>query len=582
MKKTKIICTLGPSTDNRETIKQLMLNGMDVARLNMSHQNQKFQKVRADMVKDVRTELNLPVALLLDTKGPEIRIKGFSTPKITLKKNDTFALTTKDIVGNSSIVSITFPGLIKDISIGNIILIDDGLIGMKVKSITDTDIICTILNNGTLSANKSINIPSIKLSLPFISETDYKDIKFAVEENFDFIAASFTRNADDIITLRSELQKLNGGHINIIAKIENLEGVKNIDEIIKVADGIMVARGDLGVEIPIEDVPVIQKKLIRKAYEAGKHVITATQMLESMVKNPRPTRAESNDVANAIYDGTSAIMLSGETAAGSYPVLSLKTMVAIAKRTEQDIDYKKRFLKREITEKPNITSAVSHAACTTAHDLGAVAIMAMSKSGRTIRMISKYRPNCIIVGGASDETVLRQMNLSWGVIPLFMTEKPNTDELFKHIVETTYNKGIVKDGDISVIAIGIPLGISGSTNLIKVHLIGDVLISGNGVTNLSASGNLCVCKNEEEAKKNFTPGDILVIPKTSNEILDIIKQASAIVTEDIDEDSHAAVLGFAINKPVIINAKNAVQVLKNGTLATVDSGRGIVFRGVKR
>lgn len=581
MKKTKIICTLGPSTDSREIIKQLMLNGMDVARLNMSHQNQKFQKIRADMVKEVRKELNLPVALLLDTKGPEIRIKSFSTPKVTLKKNDTFTLTSRDVIGDSSIVSVTFPGLINDISIGNIILIDDGLVGMKVKSITDTDIVCTVLNSGTLSAHKSINVPSIKLSMPFISDADYQDIKFAVDENFDFIAASFTRTADDIITLRSELQKLNGEHINIIAKIENLEGVKNIDEIIKVADGIMVARGDLGVEIPIEDVPVMQKKLIHKAYAAGKHVITATQMLESMVKNPRPTRAESNDVANAIYDGTSAIMLSGETAAGNYPVLALKTMAAIAKRTEQDIDYKKRFLKREITEKPNITSAVSHATCTTAHDLGAVAIIAMSKSGRTIRMISKYRPDCTIVGGASNETVLRQMNLSWGVIPLYMTEKPSTDELFNHTVETAYKHGIVKDGDIAVITVGIPLGTSGNTNLIKVHLVGDVLISGHGVTNLSASGSLCVCKNEDEAKKKFKHGNILVIPKTSNEILDIVKSASAIVTEDVDEDSHAAVLGFAINKPVIINAKNATKLLESGTLATVDSGRGIVFRGTK-
>lgn len=579
MRRTKIICTLGPATDKGDVLRQLMIAGMDVARLNFSHQTHKEQKVRADQVKKIRDELCLPVALLLDTKGPEIRLKEFSEPKIYLKAGDHFTLTSRDIVGDQTIASVTFTNLPKEVYHGTRILIDDGLIELRVDSTTETDILCTVVNGGPVSARKSINVPNIKLSLPFISEQDKADIAFAVEQDFDFIAASFTRSAQDILDMRAELERHNCHNIRIIAKIENSDGVENIDDIIRVSDGIMVARGDLGVEIPMEEIPIIQKKLIKKAYNAGLQVITATQMLDSMIKNPRPTRAEATDVANAIYDGTSAIMLSGETAAGDYPVQALKTMSRIAERTEGDIDYVARFRRREINETPNVTSAISHATCTTAHDLGAAAIMTVTKSGKTARMISKYRPFCPIISGTTDPKVQRQMNLSWGVIPIMVEEKKNTDDLFDHVVNIARGQNLVKDGDLCVITAGVPLGISGTTNLLKVQLVGDVLVSGIGVGSGCTSANLCVCSTAEEAIQLYKPGDILVVPQTDNSMLPLIKSCSAIVTETGGENSHAAVVGLALDKPVIVNAESATRLLKSGTTVTVDATRGIVFNG---
>lgn len=579
MRKTKIICTLGPATDNEDILRMLMLSGMDVARLNFSHQTHAEQKIRADKVKCLRNELNLPIALLLDTKGPEVRVTNFDKPKVVLKAGEKFTLTTRDVVGNETIAGVTFSGLPNDVTTGSKILIDDGLIELKVDACTETDVICTVINGGTISSHKGINVPGVNLSLPFISERDKSDIAFAVQEDFDFIAASFTRNAQDIMDLRAELEKNNCHKIRVIAKIENADGVDNIDEIIRVSDGIMVARGDLGVEIALEEIPVIQKRLIKKAYNAGKQVITATQMLDSMMKNPRPTRAESTDVANAIYDGTSAIMLSGETAAGDYPIESVKTMARIAERAERDIDYKSRFSKRDIIEQPNITSAISHATCTTAHDLGAVAIITVSKSGKTARMISKYRPDCPIISGTTDPTVCRQMNLSWGVIPIMVEEQKNTDELFDHVVNVASKANLVKSGDLVVITAGVPLGVSGTTNLLKVQLVGDVLVSGLGITKGSTCGNLCVCTSEEDAKKRFKDGDILVIPQTTNNILSIAKSASGIIAELGGTNSHAAIIGLALDKPVIVGAEHATQILKSGTTVTLDAGRGIVFSG---
>lgn len=579
MRKTKIICTLGPATDKGDVLRELMLAGMNVARLNFSHQTHPEQKVRADKVKALREELDLPVALLLDTKGPEIRVTSFDTPKVTLKAGDKFTLTTKEIVGNKEIAGVTFPGLPADVQPGSRILIDDGLIELKVESCTDTDVICNIVNGGTISANKGINVPGVQLSLPFISEKDKSDIAFAAKEGFDFIAASFTRSAQDIIEMRTELEKLNCHNIRIIAKIENGDGVDNIDDIIRVADGIMVARGDLGVEIPLEEVPVIQKMLIKTAYHAGKQVITATQMLDSMMKNPRPTRAETTDVANAIYDGTSAIMLSGETAAGDYPIESLKTMAIIAERTEQDIDYKSRFSKYGPIEKSNVTDAISHATCTTAHDLGAVAIMSVSKSGKTARMISKYRPACPIVCGTTDPTVLRQMNLSWGVTPIMVEEKNNSDELFDHVVNVARDRKLVSNGDLVVITAGVPVGVSGTTNLLKVQLVGDVLVTGIGMTKGSVCGNVCVCADEEEARRDFRADDILVIPQTSNNILDLIRASSGVITELGGMNSHAAIVCLALDKPVIVHASGATKLLKSGTTVTLDAARSIVFSG---
>ena len=577
MRKTKIICTLGPATDDENVLRELLLNGMNVARVNMSHGTHEEQKVRIDSVKKLREELDLPIAILLDTKGPEIRTGNFSKGPVTLESGQEFTLTTEDIDGDTTRCSVTFKTLPQELEEGNRILIDDGLIELRVKSLTDTDVVCKVINGGNVSSHKGINIPNVKLSLPFISEQDKKDIAFGVEQDVDFIAASFTRSADDIMLLRKELKKNNCDNIRICAKNENHEGIDNIDDIIKVSDSIMVARGDLGVEIPLEEIPILQKKIIQKVYEAGKQAITATQMLDSMIKNPRPTRAESTDVANAIYDGTSAIMLSGETAAGKYPIQAVKTMAKIALATERDINYIEQFRKRDITERPDVTSAISHATCTTAHDLGAKAILTVSKTGQTARMISKYRPECPIICGTTEPKVRRQMNLSWGVTPIVVEEKNNTDELFEHVVHVAESLGYVSSGDLTVITAGVPLGVSGTTNLLKVHLVGNVLVTGETVTDETVCGRLCVCKNEEEALNNYTDGDILVIPKTTNALHRIIRTAKGVITEQEGVNSHAAIMCLALNKPVLVGARNATRILKTGTVVTLDGHRGTVY-----
>lgn len=579
MRKTKIICTLGPATDNAEVLKQLMLSGMNVARINMSHQSHDQHKERIRMVKALREELRLPIAILIDTKGPEIRLGAFKEPKVELHTGDTFTLTTDALEGDSTIASISFSGLPSDVTPGQHILIDDGLIDLIVQSATASTITCTVANGGTVSANKGINVPGAKLSMPFMSARDQEDIAFACDMEADFIAASFTRRADDVLQIRQELEKHNNHSIRIIAKIENAEGVENMDDILKVSDGIMVARGDMGVEIAMEEIPSIQKKLIHKGYNAGLQVITATQMLDSMMKNPRPTRAEATDVANAIYDGTSAIMLSGETAAGAYPIESVKTMARIAERTEEDINYKKRFAGREIHEAPNVTNAISHATVTTAHDLGAAAIITVTKSGATARMISKYRPACPILCCTTNPATQRQMNLSWGVVPIMAEEKDNMDALFDHAVDCAVNAGYLSSGDLVVITAGAPLGVSGTTNLLKVHLVGNVLVQGKGATRYTACGNLCVAQDENEAFEHFRPGDILVIPQTSNNLLPLLKEAAGIITETDGLNSHAAIVGMALEKPVLVGAYNASRILKSGTTVTLDAERGIVMFG---
>ena len=577
MRKTKIICTLGPATDDENVLRKLLLGGMDVARVNMSHGTHEEAKRRIDSVKKLREELDLPIAVLLDTKGPEIRTGNFSAGPVTLEEGQLFTLTTDDIDGDNMRCSVTFKELPQELRTGDKVLIDDGLIELNVERCTDTDVICKVINGGNVSSHKGINIPNVKLSLPFLSDADKADIAFGVEQDIDFIAASFTRSANDIMLLRKELKKLGCNDVRICAKIENHEGIENIDEIIRVSDSIMVARGDLGVEIALEEIPILQKQIIQKVYEAGKQAITATQMLESMIKNPRPTRAESTDVANAIYDGTSAIMLSGETAAGKYPVESVKTMARIAITTEKDINYIEKFRKRDVVERTDVTSAISHATCTTAHDLGAVAILTVSKTGTTARMISKYRPECPIICGTTEPKVRRQMNLSWGVIPIVDEEKDNTDVLFEHVVDVAQQHGLVHSGDLTVITTGVPLGISGTTNLLKVHLVGNVLVTGESVIEQVVCGRLCVCKNEEEAFRNYTDGDILVIPKTTNALIRIIRTAKGIITEQEGINSHAAIMCLALDKPAVVGAKHATSILKSGTVVTLDGIRGTVY-----
>ncbi len=575
-RKTKIICTLGPASESEQMIRELMLAGMNVARLNFSHGTHEEQKGKIELVKKVREELKLPVALLLDTKGPEIRTRDVEGGRIELKKGQSFVLTTEEILGNEGRVSITYPNLVKDVKPGDAILIDDGLIELEVSQITEKDIYCTVKNGGFVSNKKGINVPGVSLNMPFISEKDYEDIVFGIEEGFDFIAASFTRSADDILEIRRILEERSCHHIKIIAKIENLQGVENIDEILRVSDGIMIARGDMGVEIPLEDVPVIQKKLILKSLEIGKPVITATQMLDSMMKNPRPTRAETSDVSNAIYQGTGAIMLSGETASGQYPVEAVKTMDRIAVRTEEDIDYDYRFKRRNIMDKPDITNAVSHATCTTAADLKAAAIITVSKSGRTVGMISRYRPSCTIIGCCMDDYVCRQLNLYWGVEPLLLEREDNAEELFNHAVEAAERAGLVMRGDLTVLTAGVPLGITGTTNLIKVQVAGRILVTGQGITRKKACGPLCVARDAEELKKNYHAGDIIVVPETTNEMMPELKTALALVTEKEGGNSHGAIVGLTLDIPVIVGADNAVDILKSGAVVSVDAETGAV------
>lgn len=472
IRKTKIICTLGPVSESEEMIRKLMLAGMNVARLNFSHGSYEEQGRKLQIIKKVRKELNLPVAALLDTKGPEIRLRDMEGGKLELKEGQTFTLTTDDILGNAERVSITYAGLPNDVKAGDTILIDDGLIGLEVKEVKGSDIVCTVKNNGPISNKKGINVPGVDLNIPFISEKDDSDIRFAIDEGFDYIAASFVRCADDIRQIRAIMKEKKCNSIKIIAKIENMQGVNNIDEILAAADGIMVARGDLGVEVPLEDVPVIQKALIRKAFMAGKPAITATQMLDSMMKNPRPTRAEATDVSNAIYDGTAAIMLSGETANGKYPVEALETMVRIALRTEAAIDYEARFKKLATKRQFDITNAISHAACTTAIDLNAAAIVTVTMSGITAGNLAKFRPSCPVIACGIREEVCRQMNLLWGVTPIIIQEEQNSDTLFKSAVEAARAAGYVKEGDVTVLTGGVPLGVSGTTNMIKVQIVG--------------------------------------------------------------------------------------------------------------
>ena len=473
MRRTKIICTIGPSSQDEDMLRKIILAGMNVARFNFSHGDYEEHGLKLERTRKISRELNLPVAVLLDTRGPEIRLRDFAEGKVELKAGQKFTLTTEEIMGTAERATITYKNLPQDVKPGDSILLDDGLIGLKVEEVQgDTEIVCTVMNDGPISNHKGVNVPGVKLNLPFIDEKDHADIVYACEKGFDFIAASFVRSKEDVLQIR-EILKEHNSKIQIISKIESLQGIQNLEEIIEVSDGIMVARGDMGVEIPMEEVPIIQKRIIKLTTAAGKNVITATQMLDSMMKHPRPTRAEATDVANAIYDGTSAIMLSGETAAGKHPVEAVRTMALIAETTENDINYANRLKSRPDDKDNNITNAISHAACTTAHDLGAKAIVTVTKTGGTAKMLSKFRPSCPIIGCTPNPTVCRQMNLSWGVTPLMMDEKSSTDELLDGAIDAAVEHGLLKEGDVTVITAGIPLGVSGNTNMLKVTTVGN-------------------------------------------------------------------------------------------------------------
>jgi pyruvate kinase len=575
IRKTKIVCTMGPNLFEKHLIAPLMKAGMNVARFNFSHGTYETHQHYYDEVCRIRDELGLPIATMLDTKGPEIRVRSFKNGRVTLQNGQLFTLTTDEVEGDEERVSITYKELPQDIAVGSSILIDDGLIGMQVERVDGADIVCRVLNGGVVSNNKGVNIPNAHLSMPFISEKDHQDILFAIKNGYDFIAASFTRCADDIMQIRHILQENNCHTINIIAKIENMEGVENIDEILRVVDGVMVARGDLGVEVPLEDVPSLQKKLIQRGIAAGKPVITATQMLDSMIKNPRPTRAEATDVANAIYDGTSAIMLSGESAVGAYPVEAVETMVRIALRAEADMDYIRRF-SRDTSASTDVTNAISHATVTSAHDLNASAIITVTKSGSTARILSRYRPACVIVGCTTEKHVWRQLALSWGTVPLMIAEESNTDDLFEHAVDAAVQNGLVHDGELVVLTAGVPLGISGTTNLMKVHVVGHLLSRGLGLHGGKVVAPLCVIRNLEKDAKNFNTGDVIVCHQTTREMFSMLRKSSAIVLEDDNPEGHGAIAGMSLDIPVIIGAKNATNILKSGAVVTVDGEKGTV------
>ena len=582
MRKTKIICTLGPSTDKDGVLRELVANGMNVARFNFSHGSYEEHKGRLDNLKAIRAELGKPVAALLDTKGPEIRLKEFKNGVEMLEAGQTFTLTTREVEGTKEICSITYKDLPQDVHEGGTIMLDDGLIKLRITNVTDTDITCEVLNSGKIKNKKGVNVPGVHLSMPYLSQRDRDDIIFGVQQGFDFIAASFVRTAQDVYDIRNLLNEYDS-NIRIIAKIENREGVNNIDSILAAADAVMVARGDLGVEIDFTELPGIQKSVIDRSFSFGKPIVTATQMLDSMMVNPRPTRAEISDVANAIYDGTSAIMLSGETAAGAYPVEALKTMSAIAERTENEVHYRDNRLVDAGNGQISVSDATAHAACLTAKDVNASAIVTVSESGNTARLLSKYRPAQPIIACVMNEQVQRQLAISWGITPLMMALAHSTDELIEMSTSLAKENGYLHDGELAVVTAGVPVGVSGTTNMIKIHMIGNCLATGVGIgpegsALANATGKACVCHHLDELRAKFKPGMVLVVPSTSNEMLSYVRDAAALVVEEPGLNSHAAIAGKALLKPTIVGAAGATSHIRDGLMVAVDCAHGSVQR----
>ncbi len=580
MRKTKIICTLGPSTDKEGVLRDLIANGMNVARFNFSHGSHEEHLGRFEKLKALREELGKPVAALLDTKGPEIRLKDFKNGVENLVAGQTFTLTTRDVEGTNEICSITYKDLPMDVEPNGTIMLDDGLIKLQIQTVNDTDIVCTVLNNGKIKNKKGVNVPGVHLSMPYMSQRDKDDIIFGIQQGYDFIAASFVRTAQDVYDIRNLLNQYDS-NIRIIAKIENREGVNNIDSILAAADAVMVARGDLGVEIDFTELPGIQKTIIERSFSFGKPIVTATQMLDSMMVNPRPTRAEISDVANAIYDGTSAIMLSGETAAGAYPVEALKTMSAIAERTEQEGFHLRGRTMDSNPGKISVSDATAHAACLTARDVNAAAIVTVSESGTTARLLSKYRPQQPIIACVMREQVQRQLSLSWGITPLMMSLAHSTDELIEMSTALAKENGYLHNGELAVVTAGVPVGVSGTTNMIKIHMVGNCLATGVGVgpeNNDVASGKACVCRTMDEVRAKFKPGMVLVVPSTSNEMLSFVRDAAALVVEEPGLNSHAAIAGKALLKPTVVGAAGATSHIRDGLMVAVDCAHGSVQR----
>ncbi len=578
MRKTKIVCTLGPATDDEEILREVIDSGLDVARFNFSHGNHEEQKKRIDMVKKISKEINKPIGLMLDTKGPEVRTGDLKEGKVQLEKGEETIITTEEIKGDADRFSVQYKNLPSDLEEGSQILIDDGLIELIVKEIKGSEIKCKIQNGGELGSRKGVNLPGVKVQLPPLTEKDISDIKFGLKQDIHFIAASFTRKASDVIEIRKLLEEENAEDVKIIPKIENQEAVDNIDEIIEVSDGLMVARGDLGVEIAAEKIPVIQKNLIKKCNENAKPVITATQMLDSMIRNPRPTRAEASDVANAIFDGTDATMLSGETAAGEYPVESVQMMAKIAEQAELSLESIHNSNSPE--QKPDtVTGAISLASCEASEDLGAEAIITATGSGLTARMVSKYRPMNRIVAVTPDERVQHFLTLSWGVYPLLVPQSNNTDDMIDNAVSKALDHELVKNGDLVTITAGAPVGIPGTTNLIKVDVVGKPVIEGQGVGKTTVTGKVKIAKTADEANEKVKEGDILVTTMTDKNFIPAMKKANAVITSEGGLTSHPAIVGLNLGMPVVVNAGDIFELLNEGEIVTVDGVRGLVYRG---
>lgn len=582
MRNTKIVCTIGPASESIETLEKLIEAGMSVARLNFSHGDYEEHGNRIKNIRKAAANKNKTVGILLDTKGPEIRTGNFKNGEAEITKGSTVFISMEEIEeGTAERFSITYSELINDVEVGSTILLDDGLIELEVTEIdqTNREIKTKALNSGTIKNKKGVNVPNVSVNLPGITEKDAQDIEFGIEQGIDFIAASFVRRQSDVLEIKELLEKENASHIQVIPKIENQEGVDNIDSILEVCDGIMVARGDLGVEIPAEDVPLVQKELIKKCNTAGKPVITATQMLDSMQRNPRPTRAEASDVANAIFDGTDAIMLSGETAAGAYPVESVQTMHSIAVKTESALDHKSLLSERSKSVGMSLTEAISQSVTHTAMNLNVDAILTPTESGFTAKMVSKYRPHAKIVAITFFEHICRQLTLVWGVHPVMGKKAGSTDEMMDIAIDSALESGLCKRGSRVIITAGVPVGESGTTNLMKVHVIGDVVAKGQGIGKTSAYGRLVFVKNAKEAEEKVKENDIIVTYATDRDMMPAIERSGGIITEEGGLTSHAAVVGLSLGKPVIVGVKNVFEVLKDGQEITIDAVSGDIYEG---
>lgn len=583
MRKTKIVCTLGPACESEAILTQMIEEGMNVARLNFSHGTHDEHLARINQVKKLRSELKMPIGIMLDTKGPEIRTGDFENGFIEVEKGQEILVTARDVIGNNNTIRVNYRNIALDLKEDDIILIDDGLIELTIKRVVnETDLLCVVNNGGIIKNKKGVNVPDVKLNLPSLTDQDVKDIIFGIKHDIDFIAASFMRKADDVIDIRKLLEANNAESIQIISKIENRQGVDNIDEIIKVSDGIMVARGDLGVEIPAEEVPLAQKMMIEKCNYAGKPVITATQMLDSMMRNPRPTRAEVSDVATAIFDGTDAIMLSGETAAGKYPVESVRTMAEIAVKIESSLNYDEIFRTKFQCADNTITNAISMATCRTALSLNASAIITATASGYTAISVSKFRPKAPVIAATHSEQVMRKLSLTWGVFPVKTEKMKTTDEVIEQSVQKALAEDYIDNGDLVVVTAGVPVGVAGSTNLIKVHVVSELLYKKVGVGKETVVGKARVGSRYDDLSERFNEGDILVVPVTDRELVPLMEKASAVITEEGGLTSHAFIVCMNLGVEVVVGAENATTTINDGEVLTVNGSRGVVYRGEAR